>query len=146
MILGKVLNTFSAPVDFKGSVRPIKDKLICLEGYGIEGDKFALKDLNKTVMIVGINAYDLASSNGIDLPYGSLGENIIVNFDPHALDLGTQLKIGEAIFELTQKCTVCTHLSVHDKKLPNIVKNDRGIYCKIIQSGSVASGLEVSKL
>ena len=135
--LGIVKGIFSASKSYSGFPRPIVEELNLIEGYGIENDKFAGADLDKTVMVIGINSYDIAKENGMNLEYGSYGENILFNFDPHLLQLGDIIQVGEVRIEITQKCTICKHLSVFGRKLPKLIKNYRGLYCKILNDGSI---------
>ena len=132
-----LIDLFSATQEFKSPVRPRVKHLELIEGYGIKDDKFAGKNIERSVMVVGKIAYDIAHTNGIQLERGSLGENILFNFDPHALLLGKMIQIGDAKLQITEKCSICTHLSAFDTKLPTLIQEHRGIYCKIIQSGVV---------
>lgn len=143
MILGKVLEIFSATKDSSGLPRPKVDSLNLIKDYGIEFDKFAGKNLDQTVMIVGLKSYKLAKTHNIDLELGSLGENILVDFDPHDFEVGTCFKIDNVVIQTTQICTVCNHLSVFDKDLPKLLKGQRGVYCKIIKSGLIKKDLNV---
>ncbi len=141
IILGEVLGLFSAKEGESGLPRPKRDSLFLKAGYGIEGDKFAGKKLNQSVMVVGTKAYNLAKDEGILLEYGSLGENILFDFDPHEFAAGTEFKIGDsAIIKITKNCTICKHLAVFDKKLPKLLEFHRGVYCKITQSGKIRVG------
>jgi MOSC domain-containing protein YiiM len=142
--LGSVVEIFSATVGSSGLPRPVVNSLELIEGYGIKDDKFADYDLDKSVMIVGQNSYNIAKKNGIDLLYGSYGENILLSFDPHTLDIGTLLNIGNTTIEITEKCTICDHLSVFSPKLPRLIKKYRGIYCKILKGGQVITKLQVT--
>ena len=142
--LGTVKEIFSATVDSSGLPRPTVEHLELVEGYGIKGDKFAGDDLDKTVMIVGQNSYDIANDNGIDLKYGSYGENILLSFDPHELEVGTVLHIEDSAIEITQRCTICDHLSVFGKQLPRLIKKHRGVYCKVLKSGTITKESKVS--
>lgn len=141
--LGNVIDTFSAKKGESGLPRPKVNCLNLIEGYGIENDKFAGKDEKSSVMIVGDFSYKVANDNGISLELGSLGENILFDFNPHDFEIGTQFKIGETIIELTEKCTICNHLSVFGKKLPYFVKDCRGLYCKIIKGGEIKKGDDI---
>lgn len=141
--IGKVLEIFSATKESSGLPRPKVKELNLIENFGIENDKFAGKKLEQTVMIVGLKSYEMASEQNINLEFGSLGENILLDFDPHNLEVGTNLIIGESIIEITQVCTVCNHLSVFDKNLPQLLKAHRGLYCKIIKSGFIFKDMEV---
>ena len=141
--IGKVLEIFSATKGSSGLPRPKVKELNLIENFGIENDKFAGKKLEQTVMIVGLKSYEMAREQNINLEFGSLGENILLDFDPHNLEVGTNLIIGETIIEITQVCTVCNHLSVFDKNLPQLLKAHRGLYCKIIKSGFIFKDMEV---
>ncbi|MFK2822652.1 MOSC domain-containing protein [Arcobacter sp. YIC-80] len=145
MSLGKVVEIFSAKKEQSGLPRPRVESLNLIKDYGIEFDKFALKDLDSTVMIVGVNSYELAKKNNISLEYGSLGENILLDFNPHDYKVGTRFIVEDAVLEVTQKCTICNHLSVFGKKLPLIIKDCRGLYCKIIKSGIIKKNMLVTK-
>ena len=141
--LGKVLKTFSATNESSGLPRPIVSKLNLIADYGIENDKFAGKKLDQTVMIVGLKSYEIAKQNNIDLEIGCLGENILLDFDPHDFEVGKQFFIEETILEITQICTVCSHLSLFDNNLPTLLKGHRGLYCRIIKSGIIKENMIV---
>jgi len=138
-----LIELFSASKAFKGTVRPCVKHLDLIEGHGIKDDKFAGKNIERSVMIVGSIAYAIAQQNGIHLEQGSLGENILLNFDPHTLSQGEMIQIGNATLQITEKCSICTHLSAFDAKLPTLIQEHRGIYCKIIQSGMVTKASNV---
>ena len=141
--MGKVIEIFSATKESSGLPRPKVEKLNLIKDYGIENDKFAGKKLEQTVMIVGLKSYEIAKENGIDLELGSLGENILLDFDPHDFEVGTNLKIADAIIEITQICTVCNHLAVFGDELPKLLKSHRGLYCKIVQGDVILPDMKV---
>ncbi|TLT08461.1 MOSC domain-containing protein [Aliarcobacter thereius] len=147
MNIDKVIEIFSETRKESSLPRPIVRKLNLIENHGIEFDKFALKNLEQTVLLVGINSYNLALENDIKIEFGTLGENILVSFDPHKYDIGTKFKIGDdAMIELTQICTVCNHLSIFDKKLPILLKEKRGVYCKIVKSGLILKNMTIKRI
>jgi len=144
--LGVVLETFSAIKGSSGLPRPVVERLVLKENHGIENDKFAGDELHKTVMIIGLKSYKMAKEKEIVLEFGSYGENVLFDFDPHLLDIGDKLQVGDSIIEITEKCTLCNHLSVFSPKLPKLIKNHRGLYCKIIKSGIITKNSTVSKV
>ena len=144
--LGMVLKTFSATKGSSGLPRPMVEKLVLIENYGIENDKFAGDELHKTVMIIGLNSYTMAKEKDMELEFGSYGENVLFDFDPHLLEIGDRLQIGDSVIEITEKCTLCNHLSVFGAKLPKLIKNHRGLYCKIIKGGEIKEGSTVLKV
>ena len=141
--LGCVIEIFSAHKDSKGLPRPIVKELMCIENYGIQNDKFANDNLDKTVMIVGLKSYDIAKENGMELAYGSYGENILFDFDPHEFELGTIFDVGDVYLEVTEKCTICNHLSIFGAHLPKLIKKHRGMYCKILEGGVITKSSHV---
>lgn len=142
--LGKVIDIFSAPKGVGGLPRPKAKKLQLIKDHGILNDKFAGDDTDKSVMIIGLKSYDIANENGIKLVYGSYGENILFDFDPHLFDTGDIIQVGETQLQITEKCTLCSHLSIFHKHLPKIIKNHRGLYCKILTGGEIKAGEKAS--
>ena len=138
MKVGSVLQLYRAPAGTSG-VRERCDTLLLKEGYGVDGDKFAgnPKKRDRSVMIVGTAPYTMAKEAGIDLPEVALGENILLDFDPHTLEIGTVLEIGDAQLEITAACTLCSHLTQYHKDLPKLILNHRGVYCKVVKSGII---------
>ena len=116
--------------------RVSKEKLE-LDVKGVLEDKFYAKNSNRLILITSTIAYTLAKRNGVDLQYGSLGENILIDQNIHTLAIGKQFKIGEIVLEVTQNCTLCNGLSILDPKLPEVLKNDRGLFAKAITSGII---------
>ncbi len=141
----KALKLYVAPVGTSG-IRKEQKELILQKDYGIVGDKFAGKKLEQSVMIVGTVAYEIAKENDIALPDAALGENILLNFDPHTLNIGDRVQIGSAILEITSACTLCNHLLVYDKRLPKLILKHRGIYCKVVKDGVIKAEDKVTLL
>ena len=110
---------------------------INIDRYGILNDKYYHKNINRSILITSTESYKLIQKNKIQMQHGQLGENLLVNFNPYGLSLGTQIKVGDCILEITENCTLCNHLSKIDKKLPLLIKNNRGIFAKVIQGGQI---------
>jgi len=113
---------------------------IKIDTRGVIGDKFYDTDKNRSVLITSTKSYNVAKSNTIDLEYGELGENILVDFDIYSLPIGTKLKIGTALFQISQNCTLCKSLSKIDSKLPKLLKEDRGIFAFVLEDGEIREG------
>jgi len=144
ILAGTVLGTFSAREGESGYPRPAREVLRFREGYGIEEDKFAGGKPHKQVLIVGTKPYEMAREIGVELEPGSLGENLLLDFDPHEFTAGTIFGIGDAKIEVVESCTLCNHLSVFDKRLPRLIRDHRGLYCRILSDGEVRSGMKVA--
>lgn len=131
---GKVLKLFITKDD-KNKTRETPQKLQVDEA-GIIGDKFYAKDSQRAILISSMESYKLTQENGIDIAVGALGENLLVDINPYSLTPGERLQVGETILEITQNCTLCKGLSSVNSKLPKLLKNDRGIFAKVVNGPS----------
>ena len=113
---------------------------IFADKQGVQEDKFYAKEVNRSVLIASMESYELAIKSGIDVPKGSLGENILIDINPYFLSVGSKIEIGDVILEITQNCTICNSLAKVDENLPEILKSDRGIFAKTIKSGKIRKG------
>ncbi len=121
------------------NTKVLSPKLV-LDKKGILGDKYYNKDRQRSVLIASHDSYKLAKKNGINIPYGVLGENILIDYNPYHLKSGVKLEVGSVVLEITQNCTLCNSLAKIDAKLPKLLQDDRGIFAKVIRSGTVYQG------
>jgi len=127
---GKVLKLFITKNDLNKTRESLTS--INTDEHGILNDKFYDKNDQRAILITTIQSYEIALNNGIKLPQGSLGENILIDINPYHLKAGEVLTIGNATLEITQNCTLCKGLTQLGAKLPKLLKNDRGIFAKVI--------------
>ena len=110
-----------------------------LDTNGILEDKFYNKNIQRSILITSVTSYTLAKERGIELKYGALGENILIEANPYSLQEGERLFIGDTVLEITQHCTLCKGLSSIHPQLPKLLKEDRGIFAKVISTnGTIA--------
>jgi MOSC domain-containing protein YiiM len=117
-----------------------QQKTITLDEGGVVGDKFYGEDLQRSILITSTYSYELANNKGIGISYGELGENILTDFNPYSLEIGTELHIGNTIIAISQGGTLCKGLTKINNKLPKLLKNDRGIFAKVIKGGDIKLG------
>ncbi|EIF50138.1 MOSC domain-containing protein [Sulfurovum sp. AR] len=141
--VGKVTTLF---ISVQGSSTRIEKELVNLDPKGIIEDKYYDTNINRSVLLTSEASYALASKHNITFPFGSLGENILMDYNPYQLMPGDQLRIGEVLLEISQNCTMCDHLSKIDENLPTLLKNDRGIFAKVIEGGMIKKGDEITLL
>jgi len=66
-------------------------------------------------LISTIESYELARAKGIEVGFGSLGENILMDFNPYNLPQNSRIKVGdEVVLEISQHCTLCKSLTSID--------------------------------
>jgi MOSC domain-containing protein YiiM len=141
--VGKVLHLFISIKDENGLTQTVEQNEIALDENGVLKDKFYSKDPMRSILISSLESYTLARENNIDMPFGSLGENILMDFNPYDFNVGDRLKIGNVTLEITQNCTLCKGLSKVDAKAPKLLKHHRGIFAKTVTNGNVKIGDKV---
>ncbi len=132
---GKILELFYSTNDNR-----VNTDELALDEKGVIEDKYYNKNIQRSVLITSYESYKLAASHGIDAPYSALGENILIDYNPYHLAPGARLVIGDLVLEISQNCTLCKSLAKVDARLPKLLKNDRGIFAKVISSGTIHKG------
>ncbi len=136
-MIGNVLNLF---------INKVEKNQICIDEQGILDDKHYAKEVDRSILIISTRSYDIASKNNISLEYGQLSENIHIDCNIYNLEAGSKLKIGETILQISQHCTLCKSLTKIDNKLPKLLKTDRGVFAKVLQSGTISQNDKVEFL
>lgn len=140
----KVLALFRAE---KGVQKHGEETCIHIDLPGIENDKHFNRRPERSILITSKYSYEKAAAEGIVMPYGSLGENIVVDIDPERLKVpGTRIRFGDAVVEIVQNCTICKSLAKVDECLPELLRDDRGVFAKCIQKGKISKGDSVTLL
>ncbi len=135
--VGKILELF---ISIKGNLNRTKKNDIDLNENGVKNDKFYGKNIQRSVLITSMASYGLSTQNNIDMNYGQLGENILIDYNPYHLKEGSKVIIGDVILEITQQCTLCKSLAKIDKDLPELLKEHRGVFAKVISNGIIHKG------
>jgi len=136
--VGNIFSLFCSTVNGRES-----SEELLFDARGIMGDKHYNKDVTRSVLITSLESYELVENHGIEASYGMLGENLLIDYNPYALMTGAKLKIGSVVLEISQHCTLCKSLAGVHNKLPKLLKEDRGIFAKVIESGSIKEGDEI---
>jgi MOSC domain-containing protein YiiM len=135
--VGSVLKLFTSK---SGTSERFAQNKLTLDGLGVVDDKFYGRNIERSVLVASTASYELVKTYGIEMPFGYLGENILMDYNPYALEVGKRLKIGDVTLEISQHCTICNHLTTIDVKIPTLLKNDRGIFVKVVEDGEIYEG------
>jgi MOSC domain-containing protein YiiM len=138
--IGKIITLFSS-TQHTGT-RTEKKKLT-LDEKGIVDDKYYNKSTQRSILITSKESYNLAKKYNINMAHGALGENLLITYNPYHFPIGQKILIGNVVLEISQNCTICNHLSQINKILPTLLKNDRGIFAKVLQGGIIHEGDEI---
>jgi len=133
-ILGNIVELFISKQKYDGRINQSE---LSIDENGVFIDKYYGKDKVRSILIASTKSYEMVKQEDIEIDYGELGENILVDFDLSLLKIGMQLKIGEVVLEITQNCTICNHLSKIDERVPTLLQSDRGIFAKAILGGVI---------
>jgi len=131
--VGKILELFYSTNNGR-----VNTPRLALDEKGVVEDKYYNKDRERSVLIASLESYELAAENGINVTYSTLGENILIDYNPYHLEPGVRLQIADLILEISQNCTLCKSFAKFDERLPELLKDDRGIFAKVIHSGTIS--------
>lgn len=135
----RILSLHASPE--RGFPRPEVKSAELVAGKGLKGDRKAGKRENRAVLLLGQATYDHLKSIGLELPPGALGENLVLDFDPHTLKPGTRLRIGDALLEVSLYCTPCKTLrDRYGQEFPQRLGKRRGMLAKVLLGGTVRPG------
>ncbi len=128
----------------KGIPKEQIDQGVFIEDFGLEGDAHAA-NWHRQVSLLGQESIDKAIAMGADgLEPGKFAENITTEgIVLYELPVGTRLKIGETIQEVTQIGKVCHQKCAIFYTVGDCVMPKEGIFTKVIKGGVVKPGDEI---
>lgn len=125
----------------KGVVkRPISEGSFKVD-MGLVGDAHA-GNWHRQVSLLGVESFEKMLKKGdFDLPYGSFAENITTKgIVLYELPIGTKLKIGETIHEVTQIGKKCHEGCAIKVTVGSCIMPTEGIFTKVIKNGVIRVG------
>lgn len=112
-------------------------------GHGIEGDAHA-GEWHRQVSLLGIESADKLRDAFPDLPPGAFAENILTEgLVLYELPIGTQLKVGDALLEVTQIGKECHEACAIRRVTGDCVMPREGIFAKVLEGATVRPGDEI---
>ena len=124
----------------KGTVKHEVDEIRLKINYGIVGDAHA-GNWHRQISLLAEESIDTMRGNGIELVNGIFAENInTVGIDLKNLLVGTWLKVGETVIEVTQIGKECHNDCDIKKKVGKCVMPTEGIFAIVIKEGIVRKG------
>lgn len=124
--------------DRKGIAKEPIGEGVFIEDFGLENDAHAGK-WHRQVSLLAIESYHRMEEMGIkDLPIGAFGENITTEgIELHKLPVGTVLRIGETVQEVTQIGKECHTMCNIGRTVGKCVMPNEGIFTKVLVGGKV---------
>ncbi|GKU24847.1 MOSC domain-containing protein [Clostridium folliculivorans] len=127
--------------EIKGVVKIPISKGFFKEEHGLEGDGHAGK-WHRQVSLLAKESIDKMTLFGVqDLTPGKFAENITTEgIVLHELPIGTRLKIGETIQEVTQIGKECHNGCAIKNEVGKCIMPTEGIFTRIIKGGVIRPG------
>ena len=119
------------------------DSATFIEGFGIEGDRHAVKSGARAVRQVLLMDED--TLEGFGLGIGQVRENVTVRgIDLHDVSAGQRLALGDdVVVEITQFCAPCERMDEVRPGLREELFEQRGMLATVISGGAVNVGDQV---
>ena len=112
--------------------------------WGIDGDAHAGK-WHRQVSLLSADKIEAFNQRGANVVPGAFGENLVVDgFDFRALPVGTLLRCGDVLLEMTQIGKEChSHCEIY-KKMGECIMPHEGVFARVITPGTISIGDEMS--
>ena len=118
-----------------------------IENFGFEGDAHAGK-WHRQVSLLGVESIEkakLGPTNG--LCHGVFAENITTEgITLYTLPVGTKLKVGECLLEISQIGKECHEGCAVSKLVGQCVMPREGVFAVVLKGGTVREGDEIRVL
>jgi MOSC domain-containing protein YiiM len=111
-----------------------------IEGFGLEGDSHGGRDKRQVCLIGRDSKKRLAEMNGVGLCTDRFNENITTaDIKLFKLPLGSRVKIGETLQEITQIGKKCFGCEIADQDGKCILANEV-VFTAVIEGGYIKEG------
>lgn len=132
--------------NIKGIQKTQQSYIDLVVDHGIKGDAHA-GNWHRQVSMLSFEKIEAFKAKGVDLLNGAFGENIIVSgIDLSALPIGTKLKSGDVMLEVTQIGKECHHHCAIYHKVGDCIMPREGIFAKVLSEGRLRQGDEIHVL
>ena len=130
----------------KGTVKHPVPEIQLRVCHGIVGDAHA-GDWHRQISMLAEESVDKMREKLPQLKAGAFAENInTVGIDLKSLPVGTRLRVGETVVEVTQIGKECHNDCAIKKATGECVMPTEGIFVIVIQEGTVRAGDEIEIL
>jgi MOSC domain-containing protein YiiM len=131
----------------KGTRKTPVEEAFLRENFGLEGDAHASSLWHRQLSLLAFESIEKMKDKGLDVKEGDFAENITTEgLELTSLPIGTRLRIGEALAEVTQIGKRChTKCEIYTQAGDCIMPRE-GIFVKILKGGWVRKGDGIIRL
>ena len=111
--------------------------------WGIEGDAHG-GNWHRQVSLLSADKIAAFNARGANVQPGAFGENLVVEgFDFRALPVGTLLRCGDVLLEMTQIGKEChSHCEIF-KRMGECIMPTQGVFARVLEPGEIRVGDEM---
>jgi molybdenum cofactor synthesis domain-containing protein len=114
-----------------------------VENFGVEGDAHA-GAWHRQVSLLARESIDRMAAKGLKVGPGDFAENITTSgIDLAALPVGTRLRAGETLLEVTQIGKVCHNRCAIYYQAGDCIMPREGIFARVLKGGTVSCGDDI---
>ena len=130
----------------RGTEKKQIPKVRLIRNYGLDGDAHAGR-WHRQVSLLSADKIEAFNKRGANVIPGAFGENLVVEgFDFRALPVGTLLRCGDVLLEMTQIGKEChSHCEIY-KKMGECIMPREGVFAVVIQGGKIKKGDILEKM
>lgn len=140
--MGKILAVCIS--EQKGTLKTAVDKGLMIKDFGLEHDAHAGKWHRQISLLAAEAVCAFEEKYKFKVPAGAFGENLLVEgIDLKTLPIGTQLKSGNILLEITQIGKKC-HLGCNiQQQTGECIMPNEGVFAVVLSGGEIKAGDEL---
>ncbi len=128
----------------KGTEKTNVHHATVLKDWGIEGDAHA-GNWHRQVSLLSWQKVEAFNLQGACVSDGAFGENLLVDgIDCARLPVGTRLKCGDVLLEVTQIGKECHSGCAIAQRVGYCIMPHEGIFARVLEGGEIREGDEIS--
>ena len=127
----------------RGTAKVEVEEANLIEDFGIEHDAHA-GNWHRQVSLLSFETREAFKARGAEIDDGAFGENIIVSgIDLIYLPVGTQIKSGDVLLEVTQIGKEChSHCEIYHR-MGECIMPTNGIFTRVLHGGKLKKGDQI---
>lgn len=136
--MGTVIAVCTSPE--KGTPKEDRGRALLRANWGLEGDAHA-GTWHRQVSLLRYETFQAFQAKGAAIVPGAFGENLLVsglNFP--ALPVGTRLRCGPVLLEITQIGKTCHHGCAIFQAMGECIMPTNGVFARVLEGGTIAAG------
>ncbi len=127
----------------KGTPKKDVGSAVLLENWGLAQDAHA-GTWHRQVSLLSYEKFQAFQASGADVIPGAFGENLLVSgFDFRSLPVGTRLRCGDVLLEVTQIGKQCHHGCDIFQRMGTCIMPTEGIFARVLHGGLISAGDEM---